>query len=860
MIWQTDLDIRFTYVNPAIFQMMGYIPDEFVGTTIKEHCDGDNFVKIAQIASEEISKGADSSGITFEAVLLKKSKEPVSIEIRGKVVFGKNGLPIGFQGVSRDITDRRRAEEALRESEEKYRLVVEKAQETILVAQDGVLRLVNPKAVDLVSYTEKELLGKPITDFIYPDDREMVLDRHRRRLQGEGFPSRYAFRVVEKGGALKWVEIDSALISWEGRPAALILMSDITERLRKEESLKESEEWYRTLVEESFDGVFVQKGSQIIFANSRLYEMLGYAPGELEGLEHWSIYHQDYQQITRERAVARMRGEEVVSQYEVKLQRKDGTSFDGEISAKDVTVNGEPGVRVWIKDVSMRKRSEEIQRRLATAVEQAAEAIVITDTEGTIQYVNPAFEGISGYTRQEAVGHNPRLQKSGEHDQKFYKNLWDTIKGGKVWTGCFVNRKKDGSLYQEEATISPVRDSNDRITNYVAVKRDITENILLSKQLFQAQKMEAVGTLAGGIAHDFNNLLQVTLGYSELLLRERKEGDAEHADLMKIFLAARSGADLVKSLLMFSRKVEPRTVPLNINSQITHVESLLRRTIPRMIEIQMNLSGDLMAINADPTQMEQILMNLAVNARDAMPDGGKLTFATRNVTLGEAFCRTHVGSLPGEYVLLSSSDTGHGMDKATLEHIFEPFYTTKELGKGTGLGLATIYGIVKQHGGYITCDSEPGCGTTFNIYLPGIEGQTEAEIGKSAEMPAFGTETILLADDEEFVRNLAERILKKSGYSVLTASDGLEALSLYTHHREQVDLIILDLIMPTMGGKECLRELLKIDPAAKVLVASGYAADVSAKKILEQGARGWIEKPFRFSDLLKRVRKTLDQR
>ncbi len=263
----------------------------------------------------------------------------------------------------------------------------------------------------------------------------------------------------------------------------------------------------------------------------------------------------------------------------------------------------------------------------------------------------------------------------------------------------------------------------------MAVKRDVTEHLALSSQLLQAQKMEAIGTLAGGIAHDFNNLLQVTLGYSELLLAEREEDDPEYADLSRILQAAKNGAELVQRLLTFSRKVEPKPIPLDLNRRIVQVEKLLKRTIPKMIDIQMHLSDDLAEINADPIQMEQVLMNLAVNARDAMPDGGRLIIETRNVTLDDEYCRLHVGAGPGDCVLLAVSDTGHGMDKTTVEHIFEPFYTTKELGRGTGLGLAMVYGIVRQHEGFITCYSEVGRGTTFNVYFPAIERHLEPGSG-----------------------------------------------------------------------------------------------------------------------------------
>ena len=766
----------------------------------------------------------------------------------------------GVIGAISDISERKRAEEALRESEEKYRVVVENAQEAILVAQDGGIRFVNPKTIELLKYPEEELLSTPFTEFIHADDREMVIGRHFRRMQGEIFPSRYSFRILDKHGTIRWVEIDSALISWEGRPAALTFMTDITERLRMEEAIKESEEWYRTLVQESFDGLLVQQGFKIVFANSRLYEMLGYSPGELEGLDTRVLYHADYHKITHERGVARMRGEDTVSQYEVKLVRKDGTSLDGEISAKAVKVRGEPGVQVWVRDISSRKRSELAQKRLATAAEQAAEAIVITDIGGTIEYVNPAFEKITGYTREEILGDKLSLLKSEDYDPVFYQELSQTLFSGKSWRGRLVKRRKDGTQYHEDVTFSPVRDSSGTIVNFVGVKRDISQEVQLQKQLVQAQKMEAIGTLAGGIAHDFNNLLQVTMGYSEMLLSEKSEEDPDYADLQRIHHAACSGAELVRGLLTFSRKVEPRPVPMNLNNRIKNLGKLLGRTLPRMIEIRLELMEDLLRINADPAQIDQIIMNLAVNARDAMTEGGLLTIATSHITLDDEHCRIHPDARPGDHVLLSISDTGQGMDKETLKHIFEPFYTTKELGRGTGLGLAMVYGIVKQHGGHVTCHSEVGTGSTFNVYLPAISQDPDVPTCISGEMPASGTETVLLVDDDDFVRELGGKILKSSGYTVLTAANGEDALDLYVPLKEHIALVILDLIMPTMGGKECLKELLKIAPEAKVLIASGYAGDATTRECVGMGAKGLVGKPFQVGELLKEVRRILDQR
>ena len=457
------------------------------------------------------------------------------------------------------------------------------------------------------------------------------------------------------------------------------------------------------------------------------------------------------------------------------------------------------------------------------------------------------------------IGEKPSLLRFGDISPEFYEEVKQILFRGESWAGRLSKKRKDGTSYEEDVTVSPVRDLSGRIVNVVIVKRDVTKEVRLQRQLLHAQKMEAVGTLAGGIAHDFNNLLQVTLGYSELLLSSRKEDDPEYEDLSRILQAAKSGADLVQRLLTFSRKVEPRTVPLNLNKHIVQVQKLLRRTIPKMIDIQEDLSADLAKINADPVQMEQVLMNLAVNASDAMPNRGKLTLETRNVTLDEEYCRTNVSAHPGDYVVLTVSDTGQGMDKKTIEHIFEPFYTTKELGRGTGLGLAMVYGIVKQHGGFITCYSEVGRGTAFNAYFPATDKHQDLGVKKIGEILASGSETILLVDDEQPVRELGERILGKAGYTVLVASNGIEARDLFTGNGKKVDLVILDLIMPDMGGQECLGELLKIDPRAKILIASGYSPDAAMRGMLELGARGFVNKPFRLKEFLQEVRKVLDE-
>ncbi|AFM25928.1 PAS domain S-box protein [Desulfomonile tiedjei] len=606
----------------------------------------------------------------------------------------------------------------------------------------------------------------------------------------------------------------------------------------------------------------VQNG--FLKVNEKVLNLIGYSAEEIEPtVEAWRTFlHPDEKQRVLELLDSHFEKRSEQYEDEFRVRSKDGT-WKWVLARGRVVKRDEDGSPVrmtgTVLDISQRKRSELAQRRLATAVEQALEGMVMTDTRGIIEYVNPAYEKITGYTREEMVGRTLSLFENEEHDFAVTQSILQSLTRGERWSGHFTRKRKDGVIFEEDVMIAPVSDPRGALLNFVVVERDVTREAALQRQLLQAQKMEAIGTLAGGIAHDFNNLLQITLGYSELLLTEKNDRDPDYGDLKKINNAAKSGAELVRSLLTFSRKVEAELTPLNLNRQVKQLEALLERTIPKMIDIRLQLAEVLHRVNADPTQIEQILMNLAVNARDAMPDGGTLTIGTRNVELDEEYCGFHADVEPGEYVLLSVTDTGHGMDKQTLEHIFEPFYTTKELGRGTGLGLATVYGIVKQHGGHVTCYSEVGHGSTFNLYLPAITGRTEIDLEKSMEMPAFGTETVLLVDDEELIRNLGERILQRSGYTIITANNGSEALEIYSRDKDRISLIVLDLIMPQMGGKDCLKGLLKINPKVRVLITSGYAADGSTKECIELGAKGFVAKPFKYKEFLRQVRKALDE-
>jgi len=506
-----------------------------------------------------------------------------------------------------------------------------------------------------------------------------------------------------------------------------------------------------------------------------------------------------------------------------------------------------------------RKQTEEALLRLATAVDQSAEAIVITDLEGTIQYANPAFERITGYGREEVIGKNPRLLKSGKHEEEFYRELWSTIQRGDVWKGTLINKRKDGTLYEEEAILSPVRDASGELMNFVAVKRDVTDARKMEAQLRQSQKMEAVGNLAGGIAHDFNNLLTAIGGYSELVLNRIAGDDPNRRYIQEIQSVSGRAAALTRQLLAFSRRqiLQPRVIDLN--AVVADMDHLLRRLIGEDIDFFTALDPGLWRVKADPGQIEQVIVNLAVNARDAMPEGGKLTIETANADLDEAYARGHVAIHPGAYVMIALSDTGIGMDAETRSRIFEPFFTTKETGKGTGLGLSTVYGIVKQSGGYIWVYSESGRGTTFKIYLPRVEEKAETPAPVAASPDRLqGSETILLAEDEEAVRPLVREVLERNGYTVLSAGNGEEALLASGRHEGKIHLLLCDVVMPGMSGVELSRRIVSSRPGIKVLYMSGYTDNAIVHHGVLDPGTAFIEKPFAPDALARKVRAVLD--
>jgi PAS domain S-box-containing protein len=639
------------------------------------------------------------------------------------------------------------------------------------------------------------------------------------------------------------------------------------EHLVKErtEALQKAEARYRGLVETAFDWVWeVDAECRYTYASPRVWDLLGYRPEEVIGRTPFEFMPEG--EVQRVRAL--YEGFAAARQPFVMLENtnrhRDGRlivleSSGVPIPSPDGTLLGYRGMD---RDITQRKAAEEQVRKLARAVEQSPVSIVITDREGHIEFVNPRFSQVTGYSHAEALGQNARVLESGEPGAEGYRELWASTSGGNEWRGEFHNKRKDGKQYWESASISPIRDSAGEITHFIAVKEDITEQKLTAAKLLRAQRVETIGSLASGIAHDLNNILTPIVICTPMLL-EDDTPEGRQAMVQTIANSAQRAVDIVKQLLSFARGKEGRKGPVQLRHYIRDLSKMARETFPRSIKIAEQCPSDLWPVLADTTQMHQVLLNLCVNARDAMPAGGTLSLQAENVTLTPTDLAGQPAAKPGAYVRLQVTDTGTGIPEAVQPHIFELFFTTKGEEQGTGLGLTTVQGIVKEHQGFISFKTSPGQGTTFEVLLPaateGAPAVTTTPDGKV--IPRGHGELILIVDDEPNICQATRITLERYGYRVLVAQDGVEALALFGAHQHEVRAVVTDFMMPLMDGVALCRTLRQISPGTHLIVSSGglfgQKGDAALKEFAAIGIPHILHKPHNTSVLLQTLSEAL---
>ncbi|MFP4522524.1 MAG: PAS domain S-box protein [Fibrobacterota bacterium] len=791
--------------------------------------------------------------------LRHKSGSWVWILDKGKIIErDENGNPLRMCGTHMDVSEAKKAEEMLKKTEAKYRQIFENIQDVYYEASlDGRILEISPSIESISEYKREELLGASL-EKIYrdPEERANLL----KAFSLEGKVTDYEVNLKDKSGESRYCSITaSVVISKENKTLKISgTMRDITERRKTLKQLKESETRFKTIIEDLPVAVFAHDlDGKFVLVNTAASKNTGYTKTELSEMSVYDLDPESLDRKDREKLWNYLR----VGRSEVlegKHIRKDGSSYPAEIHLCGIFLDGKQVILAMAFDISTRKKAEEESIRLTSAINQAAETIVITDTDGKIQYVNPAFENTTGYKETEAIGKNPRILKSGEQDRFFYKQLWETILSGNTWTGRMVNRKKDGSFYTEECVISPVRSPAGKIVNFVAVKRDISREIQLEKQLRQSEKMEAIGHLAGGIAHDFNNILAGIIGFSEISLSMVSPGSRMEKNILRIKESGNRAKELVNQILLFSRQGPEELSPIYIRPIIKEAVHLLKASLPSSIEIKTNLAREDKPVLADPTKIHEILMNLCTNASSAMNEKGLLEIGFAD----EYFDREWEGragvSKPGFYSVLTVKDNGNGIPEELMPRIFEPFFTTREPGEGTGMGLAVVFGIIQSHKGNITVESGDESGTVFKVFLP--KTNASLDIAKEPKCELIGgTESILFVDDEEILTDMVSSMLTELGYKVKSFNNSEKALESFRENPAEYDLVITDQTMPNMTGLEMSREILKIRPGTPIILCTGYSRSVNEEKARKEGIKGFYLKPLNRKDFSEIIRNIMDE-
>ncbi len=765
-------------------------------------------------------------------------------------LFHPDGRKKALVVIGRDITKQKQIVE-------KYRKLFEQSPLAYLSSSlSGEILAVNQAVTTLFGYPPEKIVGRNLADFMTPDSCKLFTHHYPQFLKGKPF-SGNDYEIFRADGSKARIQVTAAIIYDEtDEPVATqSVIVDVTSQRFIEEQVRASEERYRLLFEHAPVGiVHFDAKLQVTDCNENYLQLMRVNRDQLIGFDVNKLQDRRVRSILRET----LSGKEgyleeeyhtTISQVSLFISMRTAPLYD-----RHGNVQG--GMAIVV-DVSEQKNSEIEKIRLLSAIDQVSDTIVITDTSKRIKYVNPAFEKMTGYNAKEVQGKKMQILESGHHDAAFFKEMWQTVQAGRVWKGHIINKRKDGTLIEDDSTISPVRNQERKIINYVEVKRDVTQEVSLKRQLNQAMKMEAIGTLAGGIAHDFNNILSAILGYAEMVEMQLEENDPARRDVAQILTAGQRATDLIRQILTFSRQEEEELRPVKLQFIITEALKLLRSSLPTSIELHQEIDPGCSSVLADPVRIHQVLMNLCTNAKQAM--AGEQ--GTLRIRLFEIEGKSPaLASRPENkrWINLEVSDTGPGIESEVRERIFDPFFTTKKKEQGTGLGLSVVHGIVKSHGGEITVDSEPGQGTTFHVYLPVVDDEEKCEeLAKQTTLPR-GNEHILLVDDEPLIVEIIERSLSLLGYKVKSFMDSQLALKWFNRHDGKVDLVITDMTMPQLTGAELAEKILRKWPKMPIILCTGYSEVMDADRAGAMGIRKFLAKPVDTRVLAQSIREALD--